>query len=91
MMPRSLQEILPHAEELGRRFHDHEPDVVRTAKPLHPIRDAVTDRATAERGVAQSAAAAREPGASWTAIASMLGTSGEAARMRCATHPPASA
>lgn len=24
-------------------------------------------------------------------FASMLGTSGEAARMRCATHPPASA
>ncbi len=39
-MPRSLQEILAHADELGRRFEEHEPDDVRTAAPLYAIREA---------------------------------------------------
>ncbi len=90
-MPRSLQEILAHADELGRRFEDHEPDDVRTAAPLRDVRDAVTARGDAERRVAQAVAAARDAGVSWAAIASMLGTSGEAARKRYAAHHPASA
>lgn len=81
-MPRSLQEILEHAEELARRFEKHEPKDVRGAAPLHAIREAVTERAATERRVAEAVATAREAGVSWSAIASMLGTSGEAARKR---------
>jgi len=90
-MPRSLQEILAHADELGRRFEEHEPDDVRTAAPLYAIREAVTGRAAAERRVAQTVATARDAGVSWAAIASMLDTSGEAARKRYAGHHATSA
>lgn len=85
-MPRSLQEILEHADELGRRFEQHEPNDVRDAAPLHAIREAVTERAAMERRVAEAVAAAREASVSWSAIGSMLGTSGEAARKRYAGH-----
>lgn len=90
-MPRSLQEILAHADELGRRFEEHEPGDVRTAAPLRAVREAVTCRAAAERSVAQTVATARAAGVSWAAIASMLGTSGEAARKRYAVHHATSA
>ena len=83
-MPRSLQEILEHADELGRRFEDHEPSDVRDAAPLHAIREAVTERAASERRIAETVSSAREAGVSWSAIGSMLGTSGEAARKRYA-------
>ena len=81
-MPRSLQEILEHADELERRFEEHEPKDVHDAAPLHAIRKAVTERAATERCVAEAVANAREAGVSWSAIGSMLGTSGEAARKR---------
>lgn len=81
-MPRSLQEILEHADELERRFEEHEPKDVRDAAPLRAIRKAVTERAATERRLAETVATAREAGVSWSAIASMLGTSGEAARKR---------
>lgn len=80
-MPRSLQEILDHADELSRRFTDHEPDV-EDAAVLRAIRDAVTEQATSERRLAETVAAARTAGASWSAIGGMLGTFGEAARKR---------
>jgi len=44
----------------------------------------VPGRPPAERRGAQTVATAREAGVSWSAIASMLGTSGEAARKRYA-------
>jgi FAD/FMN-containing dehydrogenase len=81
-MPRSLQEILDHADELERRSAEHEPTDVRDAEPLHAIREAVTERAATERHIAEAVAAAREGGVSWAAIGGTLGTSGEAARKR---------
>ncbi len=83
-MPRSLQEILEHADELERRFADHEPADVRDAAPLHALRDAVTERAAIERRIADAVTAARQAGVSWSSIGGMLGTSGEAARKRYA-------
>jgi FAD/FMN-containing dehydrogenase len=83
-MPRSLQEILEHADELERRFADHEPTDVRDAAPLRALRDAVTERAATERRIAEAVTAARQTGVSWSAIGGMLGTSGEAARKRYA-------
>jgi len=90
-MPRSLQEILEHADERQRRFEEHEPADIRDAAPLHAIREAVTKRAATERRVAETVATAREAGVSWSAIASMLGTSGEAARKRYGGHHARSA
>ncbi len=90
-MPRSLQEILDHAAEMERRFAEHEPTDVRDASPLHAIRAAVTDRAATERRVLEAVAAARDAGVSWSAIGSMLGTSGEAARKRYGGHHAKSA
>lgn len=81
-MPRSLQEILDHADELERRFESHEPADVRDAAPLRAIRDAVTERAATERRIVKTVATARQAGVSWSAIGGMLGTSGLAARKR---------
>ena len=86
-MPRSLQEILQHADELERRFAEHEPNDVRDAAPLHAIRDAVTARAASERRIADTVSEAREAGVSWSAIGGMLGTSGEAVRKRYGGRP----
>ena len=83
-MPRTLQEILEHADELERRFTDHEPADVRDAAPLRALRDAVTERAATEQRIAEAVTAARQAGVSWSAIGGMLGTSGEAARKRYA-------
>lgn len=83
-MPRSLQEILEHADELERRFADHEPTDVRDAEPLRTLREAVTERAATERRIAETVTSARQAGVSWSAIGGMLGTSGEAARKRYA-------
>lgn len=83
-MPRSLQEILEHADELERRFADHGPADVRDAAPLRALRDAVTERAATERRIAEAVTAARQTGVSWSAIGGMLRTSGEAARKRYA-------
>lgn len=85
-MPRTLQEILDHADELEARFAEHEPDDVRDAGALQAIREAVTQRAATERHIADAVAAARDAGVSWSAIGSMLGTSGEAARKRYGQH-----
>lgn len=81
-MPRSLQEILEHADALERRFAEHEPTRTRDAAPLRKIREAVSERAATERRIADAVVAAREAGVSWSAIGGMLGTSGEAARKR---------
>ncbi len=80
-VPRSLQEILDHADALSARFTDTEPEL-RDAAPLRAIRQAVTDRAATERRLANAVTAARAAGVSWSAIGGMLGTSGEAARKR---------
>lgn len=83
-MPRSRQEILEHADDLERRFADHDPANVRDAATLHTWRNTVTERAVTERRIAEAVAAARQAGLSWSAIGGMLGTSGEAARKRYA-------
>lgn len=86
-MPRSLQEILEHADDLERRFAEHDPNDVRDAATLYAIREAVSERAASERRIAAAVAEARQAGVSWAAIGGMLGTSGEAARKRYGGHP----
>jgi nucleoid-associated protein Lsr2 len=83
-MPRSTEQILAHADELARRFAEHEPadDRIMDARTLRDIAAAVERRAVAERDIAEAVTVARAEGHTWAAIAAMLGTSGEAARQR---------
>lgn len=83
-MPRTVQDILDHADELARRFEEYEPAAQdeRDAQVFVALRDAVVSRSDAERSIKAAVDQAREHGYSWTFIGSLLGTSGEAARQR---------
>lgn len=83
-MPRSTEQILAHADELARRFAEHEPayDRIMDARALRDIAVAAERRAVAERDIADAVSIARAEGHTWAAIGAMLGTSGEAARQR---------
>ncbi len=83
-MPRTVREILDHAEDLARRFEDYEPaaDDERDPRVFAVLRDAVVSRSDAERTIKDAVEDAREHGYSWGFIGSLLGTSDEAARQR---------
>jgi hypothetical protein len=88
-MPRTVQEILDHADELAARFENYEPDPAdaRETAVLTALRDAVLTRSEAERKLAEVVQRARGAGYSWRSIGSLLGTSGEAARQRYGGPP----
>lgn len=81
-MPRSVEEILQHADELAERFENYEPnpadEIDAGAGAL--LRAAVQERSQAERHLIDAIRAARESGMSWSVIGTFVGTSGEAAR-----------
>lgn len=83
-MPRSIQDILEHADELARRFEDYTPqpgdEVDLVAE--HTLQQAVLQKINAEKAVGKAVSSARTAGLSWTSIGSVLGTSGEAARQK---------
>ncbi|WP_232549662.1 hypothetical protein [Propioniciclava soli] len=83
-MPRTVEEILAHADELAARFEAYEPDPTDEldAGAVALLRAAVTERSEAERHLVDAVRAAREAGMPWSAIGSFVGTSGEAARQR---------
>ncbi len=84
MMPRTVDEILQHADELAARFEDYEPregDELDSGA-VASLRTAVAERSEAERHMVDAVRRAREAGLSWSAIGSFVGTSGEAARQR---------
>ncbi|MHB1570549.1 MAG: hypothetical protein ACYCXW_19425 [Solirubrobacteraceae bacterium] len=83
-MPRSLKDILDHADELAERFERHVPEIggVRGAAALRVLRHAALDHACAEAELADAVSLARAGGRSWASIGVMLGASGEAARQR---------
>ena len=89
-MPRSLEEILHHADELAARFegHDADPTAVADASALRAVRDAFAARAGAEARLADAVSVARAEGHSWASIGAMVGTSGEAARQRYGQPSP---
>jgi hypothetical protein len=90
-MPRTVQEILDHAEELARRFESYEPAVAdeRDAQVFAALRDAALSRSNAEQSIGAAVSDARAHGYSWAFIGSVLGTSGEAARQRYGTKQEA--
>ncbi len=84
IMPRTVQDILDHADELAKRFEDYEPSPSdeRNPKVYAELRDAVLSRSAAERTIKDAVEHAREHGYTWASIGSLIGTSGEAARQR---------
>jgi hypothetical protein len=92
-MPRTVEEILAHADKLSEMFEtDQLPGEGRTldAAALRGVREAFEDLALAQKRLGERVAVARASGHSWAAIGAMVGTSGEAARQRYgATAVPA--
>jgi hypothetical protein len=83
-MPRSVKDILHHANELAARFEDYEPndDDERDPAAFAALRDAVLARSASERAIVDAVEQARAHGYSWAFIGQIIGTSGEAARQR---------
>jgi hypothetical protein len=83
-MPRSVDDILKHADELAARFEGYEPDPSDELDPdaVALLRLAVQERSDAERRVLAAIQKAREAGMSWSLIGTFVGTTGEAARQR---------
>jgi hypothetical protein len=83
-MPRSVHDILRHADQLANRFEAYEPRPgdARDPEPYALLRAAVLERAAAERRVLDAVGQARSSSYSWATIGALLGTSGEAARQR---------
>lgn len=85
-MPRTVDEILKHAEELAARFEDYDPnpDDELDSHAVALLRSAVQERSDAEQHLLEAVRVAREAGMSWSAIGAFVGTTGEAARQRYA-------
>lgn len=83
-MPRTVEEILAHADELAARFENYEPDPADELDmtAVRELRAAVAEQSAAERHLLDAVRLARKAGMSWAAIGSFVGTSGEAARQR---------
>lgn len=90
-MPRSTNEILAHAAVLARRFEDYDPQPGDRGRvsPEVRLQLAAMKRAEVEAEVAAAVSAARKRGLSWAKVGRALGTSGQAASERYATHIPA--
>jgi len=82
-MPRSIQEILDHADELAQRFEHYEPsDGDERAVEEYALERAVVAQARGERQILDAVTAARSKGISWQRIGEILGTSAQAAQQR---------
>ncbi len=83
MMPRSIQDILDHADELVDRLEAYEPGA-GDERPVEEylLERAALDRARSEQQVVEAVGAARSAGISWSRIGEALGTSGQAAQQR---------
>ncbi|WP_185715006.1 hypothetical protein [Gulosibacter macacae] len=83
-MPRTVEEILAHADELVARFESYEPDPANEINidSVHALRDAVVEQSNAERHLLEAIKRARDSGMTWASIGTFVGTSGEAVRQR---------
>jgi hypothetical protein len=82
-MPRSIQDILDHADELAKTFEDYEPaEGAEVLVEEYLLRRAALTRARSERDVVDAVAAARSAGISWSKVGEILGTSAQAAQQR---------
>lgn len=85
-MPRTVEEILAHADELAERFETYEPAPGDELDPgaVTELRAAVAEKSAAESHLVEAVRAARASNMSWNAIGVFVGTTGEAARQRYA-------
>lgn len=82
-MPRTIQEILDHADELAKRGEAYEPgEGDERLVEEYLLQRAVLARARSERQITEAVAGARARGISWTRIGELLGTSAQAAQQR---------
>lgn len=82
-MPRSIQEILDHADELAQRFEDYAPsDGDERPVEEYLLQRAALARARSERQILDAVVAARAAEISWAKIGELLGTSAQAAQQR---------
>jgi hypothetical protein len=82
-MPRSIQDILDHADELAKRFEDFDPDqAVDVPIEEYLLQRAVVARARSEQQLIETVAKARSAGISWQKIGTLVGTSAQAAQQR---------
>jgi len=82
-MPRSIQDILDHADELAERFENYEPDP-SDERPVEEylLERAALARARSERQIVDAVTTARSKNVPWTRIGELLGTSAQAAQQR---------
>ncbi len=82
-MPRSIQEILDHADLLAKRFEDYEPKP-GDERPVEEylLERAAIARARGEQQVLDAVTRAKSKGMSWQRIGDILGTSAQAAQQR---------
>ena len=82
-MPRSIQEILDHGDELAARFEEYEPKAGdERVLEEYLLERATIARARSERQIVEAVTAARSKGLSWQRIGDILGTSAQAAQQR---------
>lgn len=81
-MPRTIEDILAHADKLADRFENEEISGPRLSPEEYGLYEAARDRAEAESRLAAAVRAARNHGVSWAKVGELVGTSGEAARQR---------
>ena len=82
-MPRSIQEILDHGDELAKHFEDYEPKPGdERVLEEYLLERATIARARSERQIIEAVTAARGKGLSWQRIGDILGTSAQAAQQR---------
>lgn len=88
-MPKSLQWILDHQDELAERFEKFEPQPADERDPdaFRRLLLAASRRAEVESEVAAAIAAARDAGYSWAMIGGAIGTTGQAAQQRYGKLP----
>jgi hypothetical protein len=82
-MPRSIQEILDHADQMAQRFEDYQlADGDERPVEEYLLQRAALARARSERQVLDAVTAARAAGIPWSKIGELLGTSAQAAQQR---------
>ena len=90
-MPRSIQDILDHADELAKRFEDFDPEHAKEIPAAeYLLQRAVVARARSEQQLLDNVIAARAAGVSWQKVGALLGTSAQAAQQRYGTVVEAS-
>jgi DNA-directed RNA polymerase specialized sigma24 family protein len=82
-MPRSIQEVLDHADELAARMEAYDPEAEDERNvEEYLLERAALARARSEQKVVEAVVAARAKGLSWQRIGQILGTSAQAAQQR---------